>query len=87
MPRNVLNEFEIVFVGRVEIPNAQDLISERGLERQVKLVGYVAHTTAIEYLLSADALLFGLPAADIWAYSGKIFEYIMTKKANYRICK
>lgn len=80
MPRSFLDKFEIVFVGRVEIPNAQDLISERGLEHNVKLIGYVAHTTAIEYLLSADALLFGLPAADIWAYSGKIFEYIMTKK-------
>jgi hypothetical protein len=80
MPQNVLNEIEIIFLGRVEIPNAQDLISGSGLEHNVKLIGYVPHKTSIGYLLSADALLFALPAADVSSYSGKIFEYIMTKK-------
>jgi glycosyltransferase involved in cell wall biosynthesis len=57
LPKDVLNKLEIVFVGRIELHDAQKKIMAAGLSDHVKLLGYMPHTEALRYLLSADASL------------------------------
>ena len=71
-------EIELVFVGRMEtrarLPKLDNALVK------IHYIGYVSHEKSISYLLSADALLIALPKNDTQSYSGKIFEYLYTKK-------
>lgn len=80
LPEDILSTLEIVFVGRIELHDAQKKIIAAGLNNHVKLLGYMPHHVALSYLISADAALLLLPIGDIQSYSGKIFEYFMVKK-------
>lgn len=79
LPESLLSSLEVLFVGRVEIPNAEAKVANAKLQNHIKFTGYVSHHEALSYLLSADSSLLILPVGDVQAYSGKVFEYLMAK--------
>jgi len=73
-------KYNIVFVGHITYIEFYDAIIKYGLESQIKIIGYVSHSESIGYLCASSALLFTLPLENTQAYSGKIYEYLGSKK-------
>lgn len=80
IPQNIRNQIELVFAGDIQLTNFDELIHKFGLNSIVVKLGYVKHSKALSLLLSADALLFTIPKGDTSSYTGKIFEYLGTRK-------
>lgn len=72
-----IENIEVQFVGNLDkkVPN------DYGLADVVKTYGYVPHTDVLDFLKKADVLLLiiGKVNKNI-AYTGKVFEYLMTGK-------
>jgi glycosyltransferase involved in cell wall biosynthesis len=67
--------FEVVLVGNVWL-GGRSVSRERVPVRQL---GYVPHSSAVEEMRAATALLFYAPG-NTWAPSGKIFEYLIARR-------
>ena len=80
LPVDVRDRVELSFAGDIQLTSFDQLVSEYGLQRQVKRLGYIAHTSAIKMLLSADALLFTIPRGDVSSYTSKVFEYLASRR-------
>lgn len=76
------NKFLVKLIGNYHKDKLQSQIDSYNLTNQIEIVGYVSHNICIEYQVSADALIL-LEGSGIGAnafYTGKIFEYMNTKR-------
>ena len=79
LPVEVLKSLEVLFVGQTYDGIAEQ-VREAGLSDCVKFAGYVSHAESLSFLSSAAATLLFLPAGDVAAVTGKVFEYLMVQK-------
>jgi glycosyltransferase involved in cell wall biosynthesis len=79
--KELREKVEVLFVGNYGKETSL-LVREYGLEKNVKLVEYVPHKKALEYMVNSQALLLLLtvegPGAGI--VPGKVFEYLASRK-------
>lgn len=80
LPASVRDRVEVNFAGDIQLTIFDELVDQYGLQRQVKRLGYIAHTEAIKLLLDADALLFTIPRGDVSSYTSKVFEYLAARR-------
>lgn len=79
LPDSLLSDLEVLFIGN-HYPEADNLVNRYGLEHQIQFMGYLPHTVALSYLLSADATLLFIKPDDYTMVTGKIFEYLYAGK-------
>jgi glycosyltransferase involved in cell wall biosynthesis len=72
---SLLDKIEIIFVGD-KLQWADQLVNDSNLSETISFTGYLSHSDALRYLLSADASLMFLKPGDKVALTGKIFEYL-----------
>jgi glycosyltransferase involved in cell wall biosynthesis len=77
---SIRGRLEITFAGDIQLTTFDELAEQYGLQGNIKRVGYLPHKEAMKLLLSADAILFSIPSIDISSYSGKIFEYLASRR-------
>lgn len=75
LDEDVLSKIEIIFVGD-KLRWADKLVNDNNLSSIISFTGYLNHSEALRYLLSADASLMFLKPGDKVALTGKIFEYL-----------
>ncbi len=77
----ILKNFQLIILGPID-PTTVNLIEKYNLSGIVLLIGSVPHRTVIKYLLGADLLLLLLNpgVTDYCTISGKLFEYLYSKK-------
>ena len=75
LEQEILSKLEIIFVGD-KLFWADKLVNDFGLSKTISFTGYLNHSEALSYLLSADASLMFLKPGDRVALTGKIFEYL-----------
>jgi glycosyltransferase involved in cell wall biosynthesis len=76
------NSIKLEVIGNV-FPNVRDKITEKAIKDiQITFLGYRDHIEALNLISNADALLFiiGKGSRGKFITTGKLFEYIMTKK-------
>jgi len=79
--KKLWDKIEMRFVGRLEAPDIE-LIDQLGLQKVVKLIGYVPHRESIKYLLRSHALLlivYSGKGGKGWV-PGKLYEYLRAKR-------
>jgi len=79
--KKLWDKIEMRFVGRLEASDI-DLINQLGLQKVVKLIGYVPHEESIKYLLRSHALLlivYSGKGGKGWV-PGKLYEYLRAKR-------
>jgi glycosyltransferase involved in cell wall biosynthesis len=74
------NQFEIQFVGIFEDIEAFALIGELDLQDCITIHGYLPHSECLSYQLGADLLLLCLNTGVPEPVTGKVFEYLRTRK-------
>ena len=75
------NRLRVYFVGNINV-QVKNTIEAIGLEKIVKVVGYLAHRQSISYLISSNLLLLisgSRPGSELIS-TGKIYEYLAAKK-------
>ena len=74
-------KIKIYFVGNIP-SSVQEQISSMRLNDIIKVTGYLPHHESIRYLLGANILLLviGAGPGSEAVFTGKIFEYLVTKK-------
>lgn len=82
--KGLIDESKILvrLIGNYHKDKLQAQIDKFGLTDQIEIVGYVPHNICIEYQVSSDALVL-IEGSGIGAnafYTGKIFEYMNTKR-------
>ena len=80
LPISTKDQLEMVFAGDIQLTNFDNLVEKYGLESVVVKLGYIKHEEVLSLLLSSDGLLFTIPKGDKLSYTGKIFEYLGTRK-------
>ncbi len=76
-----VKQVRLILVGAVLDAGLKELVSELGLQSVVEFAGYCDHRKAVEYMQSADLLLY--PVADHASSDfvpGKTFEYLAAGK-------
>lgn len=76
------NKIIVRLIGNYHKDKLQAQIDSLNLTNQIEIIGYVPHNICIEHQLSADALIL-IEGSGIGAnafYTGKIFEYMNTKR-------
>lgn len=74
-----LDQLEILFVGH-QLEHLSDLIRHFGIERHVRILGFVSREEALRMQRDAHLLLFIVwkDLAERGVYSGKIYEYLFS---------
>ncbi|MCE5317035.1 MAG: glycosyltransferase [Parachlamydia sp.] len=74
-----LDQLEILFVGH-QLEHLSDLIKRFGIERYVRILGFVSREEALRMQRDAHLLLFIVwkDLAERGVYSGKIYEYLFS---------
>ena len=80
LPAPVRDRLEITFAGDIQLTTFDELAEQYGIQRQIRRVGYLPHKEAMKLLLSSDAILFSIPGIDVSSYSGKVFEYLASRR-------
>jgi len=75
----VRNNMQVLFIGKFDPRNYQ-LLDDLELQNVVTVYNYVFHQEAVQYMLGSDILLLILPPNAVGVYTGKIFEYIASKR-------
>ncbi len=73
---------KVKLIGNYHVNKLQEQINSFGLADEFEIVGYVPHDTCIAYQLEADCLIL-LEGSGVGAnafYTGKVFEYMNTKR-------
>lgn len=76
------NNIKVKLIGNYHKDKLQSQIDGFNLTDEIEIVGYVPHNICIEHQLSADALVL-IEGSGIGAnafYTGKVFEYMNTKR-------
>lgn len=81
LPESFRNKVLLRFVGNVP-ETIVNQFRQAGLEKNLDLVGYVAHKQSVEYLFASDILLLVIPNVSLneGIITGKLFEYLAAKK-------
>ncbi len=79
------NDIKISLVGKVNIPQIEIFLAEKGLEKIVDLPGQMSRQQALDQVFSADILLL-LQQGTKLQVPGKLFEYIRSGKPIFTIC-
>ncbi|MDZ7724388.1 MAG: glycosyltransferase family 4 protein [candidate division KSB1 bacterium] len=79
--------FRLQFVGYDALGDLEKRVERYGIHDMVDIVGYQPHTKALEYLVSADALLLIAQGRKQDRFiPGKVFEYIGAQKPILAVC-
>ena len=76
------NSVKVKLIGNYHKDRLQAQIDSLNLTNEIEIIGYVPHNVCIQHQLSADALVL-IEGSGIGAnafYTGKIFEYMNTKR-------
>lgn len=76
------NSLKVKLIGNYHKDKLQSKIDSLNLTDDIEIVGYVPHNVCIKYQLSSDALVL-IEGSGVGAnafYTGKIFEYMNTKR-------
>ena len=76
------NSLKIKLIGNYHKDKLQAQIDSLNLTKEIEIIGYVPHNECIKYQLSCDALVL-IEGSGVGAnafYTGKIFEYMNTKR-------
>ena len=76
------NSLKVKLIGNYHKDKLQSQIDSLNLTDDIEIVGYVPHNVCIKYQLSSDALVL-IEGSGVGAnafYTGKIFEYMNTKR-------
>lgn len=76
------NTINLKLVGNFHKDKLQSLINKYSLEKDVSIIGYVPHNECIKHQLSSDVLVLieGSGVGSDAFYTGKVFEYMNTKR-------
>lgn len=76
------NSIKVKLIGNYHKDKLQSQIDKLGLTQDIEIVGYVPHNICIQHQLSSDVLVL-IEGSGVGAnafYTGKIFEYMNTKR-------
>ncbi len=81
--RNLMNDnrkIRLLFVGNIS-EGIKKRINQFGLDKITDVLGYLDHSKAIEYMQSADLLLYAFPnTKEDRGVAGKLFEYLASRR-------
>lgn len=77
---SLINRVEMIFAGGIQLISFDELVHKYELQEVVTKLGYLPHKEALKLLVTADALLFTIPRNDVSSYTGKIFEYLASRR-------
>lgn len=72
-------KIEFLFIGNVYQEALQE-VQRRSLADTVSMLGYMPHSEAIAYLMSADASVLLVRAGDFASVTGKVFELLLANR-------
>jgi glycosyltransferase involved in cell wall biosynthesis len=75
-----IRKIKVLYIGS-SVELVKKIVRANRMERVVKVMGYIPHKDTLNYTINSDVLLLIIdPKRGRGAYTGKIFEYLYTKK-------